>query len=198
VVNAQELERRRLARELHDETGQALASILLGLKSLERQVGPEPVATIRELVGSALDDVRRLTVELRPPALDDFGLAPALERLTSLVATRSGLDIQLSVRSPVALPSEQETALYRIVQEALTNIVKHAGASSVSIIVMASGGTVRLVIEDDGAGFDPAKVRDGALGLVGIRERVSLLDGRFEIDSSPGAGTTLLVELPVP
>jgi signal transduction histidine kinase len=198
LLEGQELERKRLARELHDETGQALASILLGLKSLERQVGPEPVATIRELVGSALDDVRRLTVELRPPALDDFGLAPALERLTSLVAERSGIDIQLSVRSPVALPAEQETALYRIVQEALTNIVKHAAATSVSIIVMGSGGTVRLVIEDDGAGFDPGKVRDGALGLVGIRERVSLLDGRFEIDSSPGAGTTLLVELPAP
>ncbi|HUK45291.1 MAG TPA: GAF domain-containing sensor histidine kinase [Gaiellaceae bacterium] len=198
LLEGQELERKRLARELHDETGQALASILLGLKSLEQQVGPEPVATIRELVGSALDDVRRLTVELRPPALDDFGLAPALERLTSVVGERSGFEIQLSVRTPVGLQGDQETAIYRIVQEALTNIVKHADASSVSIIVMSSGPTVRLVIEDDGTGFDPAGVREGALGLVGIRERVGLLGGRFEIDSKPGAGTTLLVELPVP
>ncbi len=90
LLEGQELERRRLARELHDETGQALASILLGLKSLEAQVGTEPVARIRELVGSALDDVRRLTVELRPPALDDFGLGPALERLTAMTAERSG------------------------------------------------------------------------------------------------------------
>jgi signal transduction histidine kinase len=196
LLEGQELERKRLARELHDETGQALASILLGLKSLESQVGPEPVANIRELVGRALDDVRRLTVELRPPALDDFGLAPALERLTSMTAERSGLDIQLSVRSPVALPAEQETAIYRIVQEALTNVIKHAHASSVSIIVMASGSTVRLVIEDDGRGFEPQAVRDGALGLVGIRERVLLLDGRFELHSEPGSGTTLMVELP--
>jgi signal transduction histidine kinase len=196
LLEGQELERKRLARELHDETGQALASILLGLKSLEQQVGTEPVARIRELVGSALDDVRRLTVELRPPALDDFGLEPALERLTSIVAERSGIDVQLSVRSPVALPADQETAIYRIVQEALTNIVKHAGATSVSIIVMASGPSVRLVIEDDGSGFDPTKVRDGALGLIGVRERVAILGGRFELQSAPGAGTTIVVELP--
>jgi signal transduction histidine kinase len=196
LLEGQELERKRLARELHDETGQALASILLGLKSLEQQVGPEPVARIRELVGSALDDVRRLTVELRPPALDDFGLQAALERLTSLVGARSGIEIQLSVRSAVGLPPDQETAIYRIVQEALTNIVKHAKATSVSIIVMASGESVRLVIEDDGDGFDPSTVREGALGLVGIRERVAILGGRFELESAPGDGTTIVVELP--
>jgi signal transduction histidine kinase len=197
LLEGQELERRRLARELHDETGQALASILLGLKALERQVGPEPVATIRELVASALDDVRRLTVELRPPALDDFGLEPALERVTSLVAKRSGIAIRLSVRSPLALPREYETALYRIVQEALTNIVKHSRATSVSIVVRASGGTVRAVIEDDGVGFDPAGVPEGALGLIGIRERVALLGGRVEIEShAGGGGTTLVIELP--
>jgi signal transduction histidine kinase len=196
LLEGQELERKRLARELHDETGQALASILLGLKSLEAQVGTGPVASIRELVGSALDDVRRLTVELRPPALDDFGLGPALERLTTMTAERSGIDMQLSVRSPLKLSPEQETALYRIVQEALTNVIKHARAQSVSIVVMPSGDAVRAVIEDDGAGFDPARVREGALGLVGIRERVALLGGRFELESAPGEGTTLVVELP--
>ena len=198
LLEGQELERTRLARELHDETGQALASILLGLKSIERQIGEEPVALIRELVGSALDDVRRLTTELRPPALDDFGLQPALERLTELVAGRSGLDVQLNMRSPIELPPEYETALYRIVQEALTNIVKHAEAHSVSIIVLDAEGAVRTVIEDDGVGFDPSTVRDGALGLVGMRERVSLLGGRFEVESARGAGTTLIIELPLP
>jgi signal transduction histidine kinase len=196
LLEGQELERKRLARELHDETGQALASILLGLKSLEQQVGPEPVAAIRELVGSALDNVRRLTVELRPPALDDFGLEAALERLTSLVGERSGIDIQLSVRSGVALPTDQQTAIYRIVQEALTNTVKHAEASSVSVVVTASRETVRLVVEDDGGGFDPSAVREGALGLIGIRERAAVLGGRFELDSAPGDGTTIVVELP--
>jgi signal transduction histidine kinase len=196
LLAGQELERTRLARELHDETGQALASIRLGLKTLERQVGAEPLIQIRELVASALDGVRRLTVELRPPALDDFGLAPALERLTSVVADRSEIEIQLSVRLPLELSAEYETALYRIVQEALTNIVKHAEAHSVSVVVTSAGGMIRAVIVDDGNGFEPEAVRDGALGLVGMRERVSLLGGRFAVDSTPGLGTTLLVELP--
>jgi signal transduction histidine kinase len=196
LLAGQELERRRLARELHDETGQALTSIRLGLKTLERQVGAEPLVQIRELVASALDDVRRLTVELRSPALDDFGLTPALERLTSLVAGRSGIEIQLSVKAPLELSAEYETALYRIVQEALTNIVKHADAHSVSVVVTSAAGMIRAVIEDDGNGFELDEVRDGALGLVGMRERVSLLGGRFSVDSSAGAGTTLLVELP--
>jgi signal transduction histidine kinase len=196
LLEGQEIERRRLARELHDETGQALASILLGLKSLEKQVGPEPVRQIRQLVGSALDDVRRLTVELRPPALDDFGLASALERLVSITAERSGIEIRLNVRDEVTLSPDQETALYRIVQEALTNVVKHAEAGSVSILVTTTADSVRMVIEDDGVGFDPARVREGALGLVGIRERILLLGGRLEVESSRGSGTTLLVELP--
>ncbi len=197
LLQGQELERRRLARELHDETGQALASVRLGLKELESKVGADALVMIRELVGSALEDVRRLTVELRPPALDDFGLAPALERLTAVISEKSGIEIQLNVHAPLALPPEYETALYRIVQEALTNIVKHADATSVSIIVASAPGTVRAVIEDNGAGFDARQVRDGALGLVGMRERVSLLGGRFEVESAPGAGTTLVAELPV-
>jgi signal transduction histidine kinase len=197
LLDGQELERKRLARELHDETGQALTSILLGLKTLEQQVGAEPLALIRDLVGSALENVRRLTTELRPPALDDFGLAPALERLTKLVADRSGVDVHLNVLMPDAsLAPEYETAIYRIVQEALTNVVKHAEASTVSVVVTRGDGTVRVVIEDDGVGFTPGHIREGALGLVGMRERVGLLGGRLEIDSSHGRGTALVVELP--
>src|SRR5471032_1326117 len=173
LLRGQELERTRFARELHDETGQALTSILLGLKPLEQQVGEEPLALIRELVGSALDNVRRLTVELRPPVLDDFGLEPALERLTNIVADRSGLNVQLNVAArSIALPPEHETALYRIIQESLTNIVKHAQAHSVSIVVTSAEGNVRAVVEDDGVGFETAVLREGALGLVGMRERV--------------------------
>jgi signal transduction histidine kinase len=197
LLEGEERERRRLARELHDETGQALASILLGLAAAEQTLGVEPVSFIRDLVASALADVRRLTVELRPPALDDFGLGPALERLGSVVAERSGLDVHLNVaKAPYGLGPEQETALYRIVQESLTNIVKHASAHSISIVVTSSASGVRCVVEDDGVGFDPTAVREGALGLLGMRERVGLLDGRLEIESSPGGGTTLLVELP--
>jgi signal transduction histidine kinase len=198
LLEGQEMERRRLARELHDETGQALASILLGLKALEREVGEEPLAVIRELVDSALGDVRRLTVELRPPALDDFGLAAALERLASVIVERSPFTVDVNVTVPVGtLPPEHETAIYRIVQEALTNVVKHASARSVSIVVAAAKRSVRAVIEDDGAGFVTGTVREQALGLVGMRERAQLLGGRLEVESSPGAGTTVVAELPL-
>jgi two-component system, NarL family, sensor histidine kinase DevS len=198
LLEGQELERRRLARELHDETGQALASILLGLKALEKQVGEKPLVHIRELVASALGDVRRLTVELRPPALDDFGLDAALERLTRLFAERSDLDVQLDIAPAArALPAEHATALYRIVQEALTNVVKHARGQSVSVVVAAGPGVVRAVIEDDGVGFVPGEVRENALGLVGMRERVNLMGGRFEVQAAPNEGTTLVAELPL-
>jgi signal transduction histidine kinase len=198
LLDGQETERRRLARELHDETGQALASILLGLKALERDVGEEPLALIRELVDSALGNVRRLTVELRPPALDDFGLEPALERLASVIGEQSSFTVDINVALPSGLlPPEHETAIYRVVQEALTNIVKHASAKQVSIVVASSEKAVRAVIEDDGVGFARDHVREHAFGLVGMRERAQLLGGRLEVESSPGAGTTVVVEIPV-
>jgi signal transduction histidine kinase len=198
LLEGQEMERRRLARELHDETGQALASILLGLKTLERDLGEQPLAVIRELVDSALGDVRRLTVELRPPALDDFGLGAALERLASVMGERSPFTLDVNVAVPAGvLPAEHETAIYRIVQEALTNVVKHASAKHVSIVVASSEKSVRAVVEDDGTGFVPGSVREQALGLVGMRERAQLLGGRLEVESSPGSGTTVLVELPL-
>jgi signal transduction histidine kinase len=202
VVEAQELERARLARELHDETGQALTSILLGLKSLEERVdsdeGRRATSELRELVVSTLQDVRRLAVELRPSALDDFGLVPALERLRDTVAEQSGVDIDIqSQLKEERLPEEIETALYRIVQEALTNVVKHAGATRVTIVLTQKGNAVTLLVQDDGGGFDPQDVREGGLGLTGMRERVSLLGGRLSVDSTAGAGTMLSAEVPV-
>ncbi len=200
VVEAQELERRRLARELHDETGQALTSILLGLKTLDDRAEDErlreAVSDLRELVVSTLQDVRRLAVELRPTALDDFGLVAALERLTDSYAEQTGIAVDFEAALPPArLPPEIETALYRIVQECLTNIVKHARASRVSVLLTRHGGVVKAVVEDDGTGFDPAAARAGALGLVGMRERLALLGGRLEIESSEN-GTTVAAEVP--
>jgi two-component system, NarL family, sensor histidine kinase DevS len=202
VVEAQELERASLARELHDETGQALTSILLGLKSLdERAVDDDDhaaVAELRELVVSTLQNVRRLAVELRPAALDDFGLVPAIERLRDVVEEQSGISVD--VQSNLAdqrLPSESETALYRIVQEAFTNVLKHAAARRVSVRLHRGEETVTLTVHDDGKGFDPDKVRDGSLGLVGMRERVALLGGRLAIESSEDAGTMLRAEVPL-
>ena len=198
VVSAQEGERRRLARELHDETGQALTSILLGLKPLEDSLAASAaVANVRELVVATLQDVRRLAVELRPDALDDFGLVSALERLTETFAEQTGLAVDFeSALGSERLPGDTETALYRIVQESLTNVVKHARARRVSISLTRKGGFVTAVIEDDGIGFDAANTRDDAFGLSGMRERVALLDGGFEVESSPGAGTTVAVEVP--
>jgi len=201
VVEAQELERARLARELHDETGQALTSILLGLKSLdERAVGDDghvAVAELRELVVWTLQSVRRLAVELRPAALDDFGLVPAIERLRDIVAEQGGISVDVqSNLGDTRLPADTETALYRIVQEAFTNVLKHADASRVSLRLHQGDASVTLTVHDDGKGFDPERVRDGSLGLVGMRERVGLLGGRLTIESSEDAGTMLKVEVP--
>jgi signal transduction histidine kinase len=202
VVEAQELERRRLARELHDETGQALTSILLGLKPLEEVLADHParaaLTELREHVVSALQDVRRLAVELRPAVLDDFGLVPALERLTDAFAEQT--DIRVDFHSAIGetrLPTDVETTLYRVVQESLTNIVKHADAHRVSISLARREVGVAAVVEDDGGGFDPRIVRDDGVGLLGMRERLALLDGRLEVESRPGAGTTVVAEVPL-
>jgi signal transduction histidine kinase len=203
VVAAQELERKRLARELHDETGQALTSILLGLKPLEQALaddeGRDAMAAVRELVVSTLRDVRRLAVELRPSALDDFGLVPALERLIETFREQTGIQVDLESRlGEKRLPSSVETALYRIVQEALTNVVKHSGAGRVSVVLTVKDGSVNALVEDDGRGFDPAAARDEGLGLVGMRERLALVGGRLRIESGAGKGTTLVAEVPLP
>jgi signal transduction histidine kinase len=202
VVAAQELERRRLARELHDETGQALTSILLGLKPLEDALEGQPaagaVAALRELVVTALQDVRRLAVELRPKLLDDFGLAAALERLTETFAAQTGIRVDFRSALPEGrLPAEVETALYRVVQESLTNVVKHAHARRVSILVTRKEGAVVAVIEDDGSGFDPDRTREDGFGITGMRERLALFDGRLEIESSERGGTTIVAEVPL-
>jgi signal transduction histidine kinase len=203
VVAAQELERQRLARELHDETGQALTSILLGLKPLERTARTgderEAVASLRALVVSTLQDVRRLAVELRPTALDDFGLSTAVERLVHTFGENTGLHVDLEDQlGAERLPPEIETALYRIVQEALSNVVKHADASQVSILLTRTQRSVAAVVEDDGRGFDTSGLGGGVLGLVGMRERVGLVGGRLRVESTEGSGTTIAVEVPLP
>ena len=200
VVDAQEQERRRLARELHDETGQALTSILLGLKALEETLATDEAraaaAELRGLVVATLQDVRGLAVELRPSALDDFGLAAALDRLTKSFAEQTGIAVDFEAAlADQRLPGEVETALYRVVQESLTNVVKHAQASRVSVLLTRGGGSVKAVIEDDGRGMSDGAA--GGFGLLGMRERLALVGGRLEIESSPGAGTTIAAEVPL-
>jgi signal transduction histidine kinase len=199
VIEGQELERRRLARELHDETGQALTSVLLGLKAVERADDvPAALADLRELVVATLQDVRRLAVELRPKALDDFGLSVALERLVETFKEATGIAVEFeSQLGEQRLPSEVETTLYRIVQESLTNVAKHASAQRVSILVVRRPGVVSAVVEDDGHGFTIEDEKRGGIGLSGMRERVALLDGRLTVESGPGTGTSLVAEVPL-
>ncbi len=203
VVGGQELERKRLARELHDETGQALTSILLGLKQIEDAQSDEErrqsVLALREQVVTTLHDVRRLAVELRPKALDDFGLVAALERLAETFAEQTGLAVHVEAGlGDARLTGEVETALYRIIQEALTNVIKHANATTVSVVLTRTPDRVAVVVEDDGRGFDPAQSDHDGLGLLGMRERISLVGGRLTVESNDEQGTTVAVEVPVP
>jgi signal transduction histidine kinase len=199
VVDAQEHERRRIARELHDETGQALTSVLLGLRLIE-ETSPDvraAVAELRETIANAIQELRALAVELRPKALDDFGLEAAIERLADTYARRTGIGIDVHVAGLDArLPGEIETALYRIVQESLTNVAKHAGAATASVTVHRLPGSVTAVIEDDGRGFDPAVITPG-LGLGSMLERAELVSGTVRIESRPDGGTTIAVEVPL-
>jgi signal transduction histidine kinase len=202
IVAAQELERKRLARELHDETGQALTSILLGLRTVEETESDTDrkaaISALREIAVATLRDVRRLAVELRPKALDDFGLVPAIERLTEAFQEQTGIQVDFESRLGDRLPSELETSLYRIVQEGLTNVVKHARARHVSVLLTRKDSSVAVVIEDDGRGFSPESAGAEGLGLMGMRERLALVDGTLAVESSPGSGTTLVAEVPNP
>ncbi len=180
-----------------------MTSALLGLGAIEEAKDPEQLreatARLRQQLVDTLHDVRRLAVELRPKALDDFGLVPALERLTHTFAEQTSIPVELeAVLGAERLPQPVETALYRIVQEALTNVIKHSRASRVSVLVTRKPDTVAAVIEDDGVGFDAEDVRDGGLGLLGMRERIALLDGRLDIESSSAGGTSIVVEVPIP
>ena len=202
VVEGQELERRRLARELHDETGQALTSILLGLKRVEGAKTKDDARAfageLRAEIVETLQSVRRLAVELRPKALDDFGLVPALENLADAFGGDSGIAIDVEANlDETRLPAEVETALYRIAQEALTNVAKHSRAEHVSVVVTRRDGTVTVVVEDNGRGFGAAGGDGEGLGLVGMKERVGLLGGRLAIESTEGSGTTIVAEVPL-
>jgi signal transduction histidine kinase len=201
VVEAQEAERRRIARELHDDTGQSLVSVLMGLRLAEGSDDPvetrRMLAELRETITNSIRDLRALAVELRPTALDDFGLEPALERLTDTFARRTALTIELQTLGlEVRLPPAVETALYRIVQESLTNIAKHAGAGIVSVVAQCHTDRAVVIVEDDGRGFDTG-ASAGGLGLISMRERAELVGGTLRLESSPGAGTTIAVEVPL-
>jgi two-component system sensor histidine kinase UhpB len=199
VISAQEEERRRIARELHDDTAQSLTSLLLYAKALEegeqRPAVREALSAIREEVGRSLDGVRRLARELRPSTLDDLGLAAALDWHVQEFGRRTGLGVRFENScSGVRLSPAIELALFRVAQEALTNVIKHAEARSATVRLICSDHLVSLCIHDDGHGFDVAGTPAG-VGLYSMRERVSLIRGAFTITSSTH-GTEVRAEVP--
>jgi signal transduction histidine kinase len=206
LVTVQEQERRHIARELHDEIGQALTAVKVELayaqRSIESTTGSTTIlAAARTITDSAIHQVRDLSYLLHPAALDEFGLVSALDAHVKSFAKRHEILAELSHDGmDVRLPPETEAAAYRIVQEALNNVAKHARATECRVHLSRAPDMLRITIEDNGAGFDPTAARSAdrrGLGLVGIRERASHLKGSVVIDSAPGEGTRLVVELPV-
>jgi len=203
LISVQESERRSLSRELHDEVGQSLSALLLGIGNVAALLSTDDNAdaraqlhALRRLAEKTVAVVRDMSLLLRPSMLDDLGLIPAVQWQAREVSRNHNIYVQVQAQSaPEDLPEEHKTCIYRIVQEALRNIVRHANAKNVGIRLKESGGRLVLTIQDDGQGFVPA--REKGLGLMGMEERAASLHGSFHIDSVPGKGTSIQVELPL-
>lgn len=208
IINAQEQERRRIARELHDETSQVLTSLLISLAILEEAIespeGRERIADTRRLAHSTLRAIRNLSIDLRPSALDDLGLLPALRWYVKEYQKKCSIEVEFHATGlKERLPAEMETALYRIVQECLTNTARHSNARKVDITLIGTNDAVSATISDDGEGFDYEALlknpgQERGLGLAGMQERALLLDGTLSIHTAPGEGTTVEVSIPLP
>jgi signal transduction histidine kinase len=206
-IVAAEAERKRWARELHDETLQELGALKLLLESGQRATRSgateDPMPQAVERLQLSIEALQNLITDLRPAALDELGIRPAVEALAARTTASSGLDVEARIdiaydsgRAPTRLTGEIESTVYRLVQEALTNVVKHAGAERAWVEIVEDNGVVTVAVSDDGGGFD-AEGTEGGFGLVGMQERVELVDGRLLIDSAPGTGTVIRAELPV-
>jgi signal transduction histidine kinase len=210
LTEVQEAERRQLARELHDEMGQALTAITIDLMAIKKDLPENYPSHILDRLSEAiwlteqtLDQIRELSLNLRPPMLDDLGLVPTLRWYLKRYGDRVDLKTEFKVTDlDDRLAPEIETTLYRVIQEALTNVARHAGASTVRLQLQRKARVVIAAIQDDGRGFDVAHILDNedspaGAGLLGIRERVSLLGGAFSVRSEPGHGVNLTVEIPM-
>jgi signal transduction histidine kinase len=211
VMDAQEAERARIARDLHDQIGQSLTSVLLSMRLVDRSLASDDpdlaearsrTDDVRHLVAQALEEVRQLAFDLRPTVLDDIGLVAAVQRLAGNLARRYEIRVDVALDGlddDARLPAEVETVVYRVVQEALTNVARHADAARVGITISTSVDppAVRAVVADDGKGFEVSDDLLGTLGLAGMQERATLVHGRLDIESTPGVGTTVMVEAPL-
>jgi signal transduction histidine kinase len=206
LISAQEMERQRIARELHDDIGQCLSAVKMNLQSFRRVAGGSAMAVqIQESIDSvdqALRRVRDLSVALRPSLLDDLGLVPALRWYVDRQAQRAGFRCRFEADESIEPPSEVQIACFRIAQEALTNVARHSGAHNVSLELRRRGDMLELTITDDGRGFDVKLAverigADASLGLLGMRERARLLGGRVTVESTRRGGTTVHARLPM-
>lgn len=205
VLTAHEAERKRIARELHDDTAQSLASIIVRLRLLERATDDPTVLRnveeLRELTSQALDSVRRMAMDLRPASLDDLGLVPALDAIAARFAENTGADVSVDAsRLRRRLPRDVELVLYRVAQEALNNIAKYASATHAAVSLKAGRDHVTLVIQDDGIGFDKdelARPYGSGLGIFGMRERLALVSGELDVVSATGTGTQITARVPL-
>ena len=202
VWRVQEDERRRLARELHDGIGQNLTALKHRLALVATELSPEQdalrgkVEAAIGLCATTLEDTRELSRLLRPPILDDLGLEPALRWLARSLRESGGPEVELDIDALPALDDDLQTLLFRVAQEALNNTAKHAHASQALLQLRQRGNELQMLIEDDGRGCDPAlALRSGGSGLGGMRERLRLYGGRFELRSTPGGGTQLLASI---
>jgi signal transduction histidine kinase len=204
ILHAQEKERARVARELHDDTGQALTLLLVRLQLLTNQItDPDTqaeLAELRGLVAQTMDGVRRLVVDLGPTVLDDLGLASSVEWLAERMRAGGTIRVDLHLDLDVEPPRPIALAIFRVAQEALTNAMRHARASSVSIRLTGDEGRIRLVVADDGIGFDTEAAdrrSEENVGLLGMSERIALVDGELTITSVRRGGTTIRADVPV-
>jgi signal transduction histidine kinase len=207
LISAQEEERRRIARELHDEMSQTLTALLIALEAVREVNSPE---AIKEKIGGinglalrAIDSTHRMIFDLRPTVLDDLGLSAAIKWYAEERLKPLGINVHFEGDIlEMRLPTEIETALFRVVQEAIANIAKHSEAENVIINLELTNGLVTVEVEDDGKGFDiegssDIKIGSRGLGLLGMKERILLIEGRFEIHSQPGSGTRVVVTVPL-
>jgi two-component system sensor histidine kinase UhpB len=209
AIFAQEQERKSIARSLHDDTGQALTMLIISLDQLEtrlpanQQALKEDIRQARSLAANALTELRGIVFGLRPAILDDLGLVPAMRWYARSQLDEAGLQVDVQSPDPMPdLPAEISISLFRITQEAINNVLRHADASKVEIEISLQAGSITLQVRDDGKGFDPqhasqSALPDQRLGLLGVRERAELLDGQLDLLSSPGQGTCLTVRLPL-
>jgi PAS domain S-box-containing protein len=198
LLTVQEEERSRIARDLHDHVGQLLTGLNLGLSALLEKNDPQKLADLKALASTILEDVRRISRDLRPALLDELGLESAIKRFVRELVPRNSLNVDILIRVPESLERDTAIVIYRVTQEALTNVVRHAKATHASVVVTTSDDGVHLIVEDNGVGFDPGSIAASEhVGLSSMRERVELIGGIFTVESFPEKGTTISAKLPL-